>query len=135
MNANHVVYTARVMLPQLVKRFNEKNKKSGIVVTSSVMSILPMPSLNCYSATKIFVDYIAEGLNFELKDKVDVISYQPAWVATKMIDDDKADFWTILPKDAADVCFRDIGLRPMTRGAFSHELIGYMMECYPWTLF
>lgn len=111
------------MLPQLIKRFDEHKKKSAVVITSSVLSILPMSGVTCYCATKVFDTYMAEGLHYELKNKIDVLSYQPAGVATKMIGETKASMGTIMPSMAADVCFRDIGLRSMTRGAFRHEVV------------
>ena len=38
-----------------------------------------------YSACKAFANNLAEGLNFELKGKVDVISYQSGMVDTKLL--------------------------------------------------
>jgi short-subunit dehydrogenase len=73
------------MLSQLVTRFDTKKKKSAIVVISSVASIKPISGATTYCATKTFATYVAEGLNFEVRDKIDVISYTPAGVATKMI--------------------------------------------------
>jgi short-subunit dehydrogenase len=42
-----------------------------------------------YSMSKSFSSYLAQGLNVELKDKVDVMSYQPGEVQTKLIVDRK----------------------------------------------
>jgi hypothetical protein len=38
---------------------------------------------------------------------------------------------TILPSMAADTCFRDIGIRQVTCGAFRHEVIAYFMSIIP----
>lgn len=110
-NCNHVIYTAKAMLGKLVERFDVKKKKSAIVVLSSIASIKPASGATTYCATKTFATFMAEGLCYELKGKVDVISYQPAGVATKMIHQTKASMTTILPSMAADTCFRDIGIR------------------------
>lgn len=126
-----MVYTAKVLLPQLAKRFDEKNKKSAVVITSSILATVPLSGVTCYCATKVFDTFMAEALSVELKEKIDVISYQPAGVATKMIGETKASCGTIMPSMAADTCFRDIGLRTMTRGAFRHEFVCYIMECFP----
>lgn len=58
---------------------------SAIVVVSAMMALVPVSGATSYAASKTFTSYMAEGLNFELAGKVDVISYQPAGVATKMI--------------------------------------------------
>ena len=119
-------------MPQLVKRFDNIKKKSGVVITSSILATVPLSGVTCYCATKVFDSYMAEALNVELKGKVDVISYQPGGVATKMIQETKASLTTIMPQVAADVCLRDIGIRQMTRGAFVHELFTHLfLESFP----
>lgn len=108
-NANHVLYTAKVVLPQLVQRYDSKKLMSGMVVTSSVASLSPMSGTITYCATKSFASYIAEGLNYELLGKVDVMTYTPGGVATKMLGKKTTDAGTISTTMAADTCFRDLG--------------------------
>ena len=60
-------------------------------------------------------------MNYELNEKVDVLSYQAGEVATKMIRRTNKDSRTILPNEAADVCFRDLGYQRMTYGAARHD--------------
>jgi len=91
------------------------------VVTSSGLGARPISGCITYSACKSFSSYIAEGLNYELEGSVDVLSYQAGETTTKMLKRYKTDSRTITPQRAADCCFRDLGLQPMTRGAFRHE--------------
>lgn len=65
-NALHVIYFAKVMVNQLLKRFDVDKIKSGILVTSSGLGERPMAGTITYSACKSFAGFIAEGLNFEL---------------------------------------------------------------------
>ena len=117
-NAVHVSYFAKVMVSQLSAR----SKRSGLVVTSSGLACLPVPGTLAYSAAKSFSSYIAEGLHYELKDKnVDVLSYQAGEVVTKLVRKTKTDSRTILPSEAAKVCFRDLGYESMTYGAARHD--------------
>ena len=51
------------------------------------MSIMPISGVLSYSSSKIFASYFGQGLGPELKGKVDVMAYEPAGVATKMIGD------------------------------------------------
>jgi len=79
------------------------------------------PGLTMYCASKTFTTYIAECLNFEWKDRVDVISYRPASVDTNMNPNDKKEPGFILPDRAAETCFRDLGYMDMTRGHSGHH--------------
>ena len=95
------------------------------------MSTMPMSGVTSYCSSKIFASYFGMGLNPEVKDKVDVIVYEPGGVATKMIGVTESNTFTILPSMAADVCFRDIGIRQLTRGAFRHEFTRWFMSLFP----
>lgn len=133
-NTNHVIYLAKAMIKQLVDRFDNKKKKSGIVITSSIASIKSVAGITTYNATKSFDAFMAEGLNYELKGKVDVIAYKPAGVATKMIKEDKPSLFTIMPDKAANKCFRDLGIKADTNGSFAHEIVANMFEATPASL-
>jgi len=132
-NTNHVLYTAKVMAGQLSKRFDEKKVKSAMVMTSSVTAMAPISGMLTYSTTKIFTSYIARALNVELDGKVDVITFEPAGVATKMIGNttNKTSMFTISAERAADTCFRDLGHQPMTHGAFRHYHISFYFDIIP----
>ena len=132
-----MVYAAKSLVGQLVKRYEEKGRKSAIVVVSAMMALTPVAGATTYAASKSFTSYMAEGLNYELGGKVDVISYQPAGVATKMIGQAKATTkpGLISPEHAANCCFRDLGNRVVTKGAFSHEIVGLAFGGLPSRLF
>ena len=78
------------MLDQLQKR----TTRSAIGITSSVAADYPIGGSITYCATKRFVTDLAIGLNYELKDKIDVISYNPGFVATKL-NSNKPDYQTL----------------------------------------
>ena len=58
-NSGHVFYTAKVMAHQLSERYEKKNIKSAIVVTSSGMGARPVAGQITYSACKGFVSALA----------------------------------------------------------------------------
>jgi len=68
----------------LLERISKNGQKAGLIITSSLTANRPIPGFQIYSATKVFGSYIAEALNYEFKDKVDVLSYRPASVNTLM---------------------------------------------------
>ena len=72
-----------------------------MIFISSVSADTPLPCILTYSATKSFCTYMGEGLNFEFKDTIDVISYRPASVDTNMNPDRKVNNEYITPERSA----------------------------------
>ena len=55
-------------------------------MVSSGLGSRVIPGHITYSASKTHVNFLAQGLNYELKDKgIDVTSYQAGEVATKLL--------------------------------------------------
>jgi short-subunit dehydrogenase len=69
----------------MLERVEKTGKRSAIIVTSSVASLVPCPGNCLYHATKVFASFFAEGLAFEVKGKIDVMNFIPAGVSTKMV--------------------------------------------------
>ena len=90
-NALHVIYMSKLMVTQFLKRHETKGLKSAIIVTSSGLGAIPVSGTVTYSATKSFASFVAEGLNYELAGKIDVLSYQAGEVTTKMLNRFKTD--------------------------------------------
>jgi short-subunit dehydrogenase len=102
-NSLHAIYTVKILVKQLLARFDEDGIKSGIMITSSGFGKIPICGFLPYSCSKTFVSFLAKGLNIELAGKVDVMAYEAGMVVTKFIEGvkSKADCHTIWPKDAA----------------------------------
>ena len=64
--------------------------RSAITFTSAMAAIVPCPGVAVYSASKIFTDYLAWGLGYELaRYKVDVSAWRAAGVSTNIIGNPK----------------------------------------------
>lgn len=74
---------------------------------------------------------MAEILNYELFDKVDVLNYTASEVATKMLRRSQSDWRTITPEMAANVSLRDLGCEVSTLGAFRHDFVRFIFERIP----
>ena len=121
------------MADKLVKR----EKRSAMIVTSSLAYLVPMPVSVIYSAQKRFVTHLAQGMALELGKSIDVMSYNPAEVATKLVFKDKSQAGgaVITVEKAVETCFRDVGHTDVTYGAFMHELSGWNFKNFPqWML-
>lgn len=114
-NAVHPIYTAKVLVEQMLAR----NHLSAIVVTSSGLGTNPYPGILTYSCTKVFVDYLARGLNFELKGKIDCLSWKSLEVATNMMKKPVGGR-VVSPNTAVKGMLRDLGKYRDTYGCFVH---------------
>jgi short-subunit dehydrogenase len=92
-NALHPIYLVKSLLKQILSR----NARSAIVITSSGLGSAPIPGILPYSCAKSFSSFLGEGLNIELKDKVDVLSFQCGEVATKMLGKSRRGISVITP--------------------------------------
>lgn len=122
-NALHPIYLIKALLPKLLAR----EKRSAILITSSGLGSLPVPGIMTYSAAKSFSSFLGEALHIELKDKVDVISFQCGEVHTKLLGSSRKGFSVISTERATGGSLRDLGSRSVTHGAFAHEVSMFMM--------
>jgi len=67
-NCYTVTLLTKLFLENFKARWAAKKIRSLIVNTSAGASIAPMPYLQMFSATKIFCNYLTEGLGFELAE-------------------------------------------------------------------
>lgn len=122
----HVIYLLKALLNQLLAR----PKRSGIVITSSSLAITPIAGFITHSAAKVFSSYLGQALNLELKDKIDVLSYECGMVRTKQLDSDIGGPAVVPAARATWGCLRDLGTFPMTYGAFRHEVFAWIVPTY-----
>jgi len=93
------------MADSLVKR----DKRSAMIVTSSLPGMTPCAgTLLAYSSCQKFTSFFIKGLNFELRDKIDSLTYCASSGIT--------------PEKAAEACFRDVGITSKSYGSVGHEL-------------
>ena len=61
--------------------------------------------------------------------KIDIMSFNPAEVATKLIMKDKSQVGggIVSVEDAVKCCFRDVGHTDRTYGTFTHEFDAWFM--------
>lgn len=69
-------------------------------------------------------------MHYELKDKIDVMAYEPGYVATNLINmkNSDASFFFITTESAANTAFRDLGIRESSHGSWSHFITGYFLS-------
>ena len=70
-NTLHPAYTIKVLVDQMYNR----KQRSAIVISSSIAALRPSPAHLIYACSKTFATYLGKGLNYELKDKIDVLAW------------------------------------------------------------
>ena len=68
--------------------------RSAIIVTSSGLAGMSMPSVLCYSASKAAVSNFFHGLAYEVRDRMDVMVWEAGSIDTKMTAQITADYGT-----------------------------------------
>ena len=81
----------------------------------------PVPGCVTYSSAKACSSFMAQALNFELKDKVDVMSWEAGMAGTKMFPEERRPK---MPKvgPSVDAMLRDVTYGDsLSWGSFSHD--------------
>ena len=123
----HAVYLTRCLVNLLL----ERPKKSAIIYTNSKLGMIPAPGSIVYSSTKAFLINFAQGLNYEVKNKIDVMTYNCGDTTTKLMTIEKHGFGIVSPQRASKACFRDLGSNSVTYGVASHEIKARMLLWLP----
>lgn len=92
---------------------------SAIVVTGSGLAHMPIAGSLTYCCTKTFADFLAQGLNYELKGKVDVLSWQCGETSTNMLRKPVGGR-VVSTEVAVKGMLRDLGKESLTYGCTSH---------------
>jgi len=103
----------------------KKNKKSGIVILSSLTWTFPSaPMLSVYGATKAYDAVLARSLHTELKSTgIDVIAVSPGFVVSTMSQFKRTSFTVTSPVQTAIDTFAKLGRFAEVTPSFPHGII------------
>ena len=136
-NALQVVYLLKIFEERMLKRA----ERSAIMITSSIASKIEFPGSQTYSATKLLVSNFGEAIHYEVSDRIDVLSWTPAGVRTKIFVDSnnctkeeeeaKLNNKLFLDTDVAvKTMLVDLGKSAVSFGHFKHQLTYCMVWCF-----
>ncbi|XP_057372750.1 inactive hydroxysteroid dehydrogenase-like protein 1 [Daphnia carinata] len=111
-----------LVLPQMLQR-----RRGAIVNLSSSSSVGPLPYMNIYSASKIYVDYFSRALSHEVRNSgVTVQTLIPFYIATNLTKfSDFIGRQSVLVPNAQTFvrsALSTLGICDRTTGYWSHEL-------------
>ena len=125
-NALHPMYTAKVMIGQLLAR----SERSAIVVTSSGLGSRPIAGCVTYSSAKACSSFMAQALSYEVRDKIDVMSWEAGVAGTKMFPEERRAKMYPVGK-GVDGMLRDLGRQNLTYGPYAHDLTASIFTRVP----
>lgn len=112
----------QVMLTRkLIPYLSTRKGRSAIIFLSSILGTRPFPFFTMYSASKIFVDYLARALAIEYPE-VDIISLRPVFVSTNMTFNKPLSFKTLSAKECVLGLLAKLGYESSTAGSWRHSL-------------
>lgn len=109
-----------------------RDKRSAIVSMSSLLggTAYTTTDLSVYASTKAFNDTLSRSIALEHPDKMDVISFKPSLVKTKMIGFFKESFYVITPEDCVQAFMKGMGKETEMYGHWKHELQFWIHSTY-----
>ena len=129
-NSYPTVLLTKVILASFEKRWKQKQVRSLLVNASAMASHGAAKILNVYCSSKLFTDFISQGLQFELSSiGTDVCAFRPAGVRTNMVagliaDDDVA---SVSADELVEAVFSKC-TSGVHHGHFKHEIIGLLID-------
>jgi len=133
LNINIVSTTmmARIILPQMVKR-----RRGAIINLASLAALKPIPLMQVYSATKVYVEYLSRCLHYEYSSKgIFVQTLSPCYIATSLVkfsEELSTPSFAIPTTDKfVDSAIRTIGYSSRTTGYWFHGLLFSMLNSFP----
>lgn len=82
-NVTSLVHLVHLFLPYLI----DQQQEGGILLVSSMASLVPVPFQSAYSGTKGFVTNFGQGLWHETRDQpISVTTFVPGGISTEMTD-------------------------------------------------
>ena len=121
--------TMRALLPRMEDRYRKTGERSLIIDLSSNASVVPLPCLAVYGATKAYNAYLSQALSTEVSAGITVLSALPGMVATNMpkMNHVPAQPGTVLPQSFAKHLLQNTG-QGTTAGHPSHMARGWLLR-------
>ncbi|XP_060928072.1 17-beta-hydroxysteroid dehydrogenase type 3 [Limanda limanda] len=126
-NVKTMAKMCRIILPGMA------NRGKGLIVNiSSGVACIPFPLYTLYSASKVFVERVSQGLHAEYKDKGVIIqAVAPFGVSTRMAGYVNTNIVTPSPEDFVKSSLRYLRAGDKTYGSVCHTLMGWVLQSVP----
>jgi 17beta-estradiol 17-dehydrogenase / very-long-chain 3-oxoacyl-CoA reductase len=119
----------QVLLSKMIlDKFYERKNRSAVINISSSSSVYPLPLFVLYSSTKIFNHNLSIRLNYEINNKIDIISATPFFVQTSTVKMTPNGLTVITSDQFVNSVLDQLGYESHTYGYWSQQLLGFIFE-------
>lgn len=120
-----------IVTKSVLPRLMQREKRSAVVFNSGMTAIYPAPGLAVHSGTKAFEHYLADALQYELREKVDILSLLPAAVSSSRLPGLQPSLIASSPAAVAYGALRDLGQSYYSYGTLKHALQAWSLAWVP----
>ncbi|XP_033827995.1 17-beta-hydroxysteroid dehydrogenase type 3 [Periophthalmus magnuspinnatus] len=126
-NVKTMAKMCKVILPGMVDR------GSGVIINiSSGAAAIPFPLYTLYSASKIFVERVSQGLQVEYKDRGIIIqAVAPYSVSTQMNFYQPTSTFVLSPEDFVSSSLQYLRVGDRIYGSLIHTMMGWLLKTLP----
>ena len=103
--------------------------RSGILIVSSGLGTFPCAGWLALSIVKSLQSFLGRGLNYELRNKIDVTSFDCGEVVTQT-NTNPPTFFRCMPNVATEAALRDMGKEAVTAGTWRQEFRMWSREAF-----
>nr|ANJ46829.1 17 beta hydroxy steroid dehydrogenase 3 [Rachycentron canadum] len=110
-----------------------ENRGKGVILNiSSGAACIPFPLYSMYSASKVFVERLSQGLQTEYKDRGIIIqTVAPFGVSTRMAFYQETNLVTLSPEDFVKKSLQYVRAGDKTYGSIYHIVMGWLLQTIP----
>jgi short-subunit dehydrogenase len=112
----------------LLHKFKERKNRSAVINISSSSSVYPLPLFVLYSSTKILNHNLSVRLNYELNNKIDILSATPFFVQTSTVKMIPNGLTVITSHQFVNSVLDQLGYESHTYGYWSQQVLGFIFE-------
>ena len=129
-NVNLVAPT--ILTHLMIQRLAARSPRSAVVNISSGLGQTPVMCSTVYASTKAYLRFLSYAAGEEMKEKVDFLTVNLGRTKTPMINN-KKDFFTVEPDEAAFGIVRDIGQYRETDATFRQYFGYFLLSFFPFS--
>jgi len=118
----------RLILPRMIERNKNSNKKSAIINVSSGAALSALEYASNYCATKAFDDLLTSSVAVEYRrEPVDFLSVRP-YLVTSAMTRGQTSILHVTPNQCVKGALNDLGRYKVSFGHFWHRVQGVFVE-------
>ena len=122
-------FLTKLILDKLKTRFS----RSAIIDISSAASKKSIPYVSQYAASKAFNLFLTKGVEFEERNKIDMLAVTSGVVASNLSTYSSSEtngFSIVTANQCASGCLDSLGYETETSGYWSHQMVNCMSDYY-----